>query len=347
MSIWNIHGWENLTVGKPEVVAAREKILRQLDRVPEPHRAKWEKRLKSRRDDSHFSVRLELFLHGFFKERGWGIEIEPALSGTPNSPDFYLHRDGNEILAEAKTLLDSREVEQQYTRLKTLADELTKKLNRTVLIHPYFDLPPSLPNRHIASEIEKRASAIGLFQEFRIAGEHQGQPYELEVTILSDHKLTPNQGVGAMVGQVHEANTGQRMREEIINKASKYGEMNTPFVVAVWPQTNLYIPGPSEDDLVALRGDEVWILSPLGDGSTSFEPNGVFTLKNSDGTHRFSRVSAVAIYQFKYDVDPPHTGCSTLRVYHNPWAEHTLDIDVFQGIPQGIVNPDTGMMEWT
>ena len=297
-------------------------------------------------DDHHFSVRLELYLHQFFKERDWKIEIEPDLPGTPNHPDFYLHQGGNQILVEAKTLLDSHAVAQQDTRLYTLADELTKKLNRTVLIHPYFDLPSSLPNRHIAADIEKRASGTELFHEFRIAGEHQGQPYELEVTILFDHKLTPNQGVGAMVGQVHEANTGQRMREEIINKASKYGEMNTPFVVALWPQTNLYIPGPSEDDLVALRGDEVWILKPLGGGSTSFEPNGVFSLKRSDSTHRYSHVSAVATYQFKYDVEPPHTGRSTLRVYHNPWAERPLDLDVFQGVSQGIVNRDTGMMEW-
>ena len=345
MNKWDIHGWEHLTGDKPEVVEAREEILGQLGGVPEPHRSKWKQRLMGKTDDHHFSVRLELYLHQFFKECSWDIEIEPDLPGTSNHPDFYLLLNRNEVLVEAKTLLDSHAVAQQDTRLYTLADELTKKLNRTVLIHPYFDLPSSLPNRHIAAEIEKRASGTELFHEFRIAGEHQGHPYELEVTILFDHKLTPNQGVGAMVGLVHEANTGQRMREEIINKAGKYGKISNPFVVAIWPNTGLY--NQAEDDLVALRGDEVWSVSLLGEASESFEPNGVFTLKNSDGTHRYSRVSAIAIYQFKYDLDPPHTGRSSLRVHHNRWAEHPLDLNVFQGVPQGIVNWDTGIMEWT
>ena len=73
----------------------------------------------------------------------------------------------------------------------------------------------------------------------------------------------------------------------------------------------------------------------------------MFTLKKSSGNYRYSHVSAVAIYQFKYDVEPPHTGRSSLRVAHNPWAERPLDVDVFQGVSQGIVNRDTGIMEWT
>ncbi len=353
----NVHGWEHLVGDKPNVAAVRAGVLRQLAEVPQPHRQECEERLKSELDHHHFSVRLELYLHHLFKERGWEVDIHPKLPGTTNKPDFRIRRGENEMLVEAKTLLDPKLVEQQDTRLKMLADGLSKRLNRTVSIHPLFDLPSSLPNRQIAAEIEKLAPNIGLNQEFTIKDEHQGSPYALEVTIILDDKPTPTAGVGATVGQAQRAETGRRMREAIQEKAGKYGKPDMSLVIVVWPETGSY--HQDDDDSTALYGDEVWELpadhrGELASASEieergigiSREPNGVFTLKRDDGTHRYSHVSAVAIYRFLWDLDAPHLGRSSLRVYHNPWAGRPLDINVFQGIPQGIVNLNTGNVEW-
>ena len=359
MTMLNIHGWEHLAGDNPSVVAVRENTLLQLGEVPESHRANWEKRLRSKQDHPHFSVRLELYLHHFFKERGWEIDIEPELPGTRNRPDFRLSSSEYKMLVEAKTLLDPKPVGQQDTRLKTLADELSGKLSHTVSIHPYFDLPPGLPHRHIAAEIEKRASEVEFLHEFRVAGEHQGYPYELEVTIILDEP-TQSAGVGVTVGLAQESNAGQRMRDEIIKKAGKYGKQDVPLVIAVWPYTEHYESGPDNDDHVALAGDKVWSLptNHRGEIASSDEIkkrgiteqsayNGVFNLRRNDGTYRYSHVSAVAIYLFRYDWDNPPSGRSSLRVYHNPDAECPVDSRVFQGTPQGKVNLNTGKMEWT
>ena len=357
MTTWNVHGWEHLTGDEPGVVAFREELLRQLEEVPQPHRDGWEKRLKSKLDHPHFSVRLELYLHHFFKEQGWEIDIEPVLPGTSNTPDFRLRRNQHELLVEAKTLLDPQSVEKQDTRLKVLADEITTKLTRTVMIHPYFDLPPSIPNKRIRAAIEEKASESELLQEFHVAGDHQGRRYDLEVRVLFEDETEPGEGIGALMGQVHVVNTGQRMRKEIIEKARKYGRLNAPLVIALWPQTSLY--HEDKHDFIALAGDEEWLLPADRFGGiassrviaergikSSFKPNGVFTLRNDGSTHRYSYVSAVAICQPVLDLAPSISERSPLRIYHNPNADYPVDIDEFRGVPQGIVNRSTGKMEW-
>ena len=60
---FNIHGWEHLSGNHPEIVGIRKDVLQQLGEVSEPHRSVWDKRLKSKLDHSHFSVRLEIYLH--------------------------------------------------------------------------------------------------------------------------------------------------------------------------------------------------------------------------------------------------------------------------------------------
>ena len=211
MALWNIRGWDHLKGGNPGVTAAREDILQMLSKVPDPHRSNWKHRLESKLDHSHFSTRLEIYLHHFFRERGWGIGIEPDLPDTSNHPDFRLRYNSSEILVEAKTLIDSKPVEQQDTRLMSLADGLSKRLSRTVSIHPLIDLPPNLPYRRIAADIHRKASDVELAREFRVEGKHEGFPYELEVTIVLEEKPTPHSGVGVTVGQAQNAGVGPRM----------------------------------------------------------------------------------------------------------------------------------------
>ena len=339
MNMWNVRGWDNLAGANPGIVAAREELMRWLYQVPPgAERDSWRARLTSKLDHPHFSVRLELYLHHFFKERGWEVDIEPELAGANGRPDFRLRWGGYEILVEAKVVLDPILVQQQDLRLKSLADGLSKKLTRAVSIRPLRDLPPNLPYGRIASEIEKKANAVALVQEFKIKGEPQDPPYELEVTIVLEDKPTPHSGVGIAVGQAHDANTGQRMRRAIIDKSRKYGKPDMPLVIMVWPQASLYHSGPENDDLTALAGDIYWQEMLVR------QSNGVFSQKNEDDSRRYSRVSAVGIYRFSWDWrdNPRHD----LHVYHNPYADYPVSRSVFQGIPQGFFNMDMDKLAW-
>ncbi len=133
------------------------------------------------------------------------------------------------MMVEAKTVLGAESERQQDSRLLQLMDDLSGKLNRTVLIHPMLDLPSSLPNRRIAADIESKASETELLQEFVVEGEHQGQPYSLAVTAILEDKPTPTADVGATVGQAVNVDIGHPVRKAIQDKASKYGEPRIPY----------------------------------------------------------------------------------------------------------------------
>ncbi len=333
----NTHGWDHLSGDNAEVVAARDEVLRQLRGVTEPDRSAWEKRLTSELDHPHFSVRLEIYLYQYFRERGWEIEIEPRLAGTCNRPDFVVNTNEDKMIVEAKTVLGAKSERQQDDRLMQLADDLGGKLNRTVFIHPVHGLPSSLPNRRIAAEIEDRASEVELLQEFWIEGKHQGQSYLLEVTVILEDKPTPIADVGATIGQAVDVDIGHPVRKAIRDKAKKYGEIDTPFVIAVWPKLPFHFSS-SNDDLVALYGDEDWVGPNFSELRVYHRPNGVFTIKGEDCSHRYRHVSAVLFCH------PDKTG--SVRVYHNPFAKHSIGMDVFKGAAQCNIDLTTGKEQW-
>ena len=339
MKQFNVHGWEHLSGDNPAVVAAREGILSKLNSVPEPHRTTWEKRLKSKLDHPHFSVRLEIYLYQFFRERSWNIEIEPEIASASNRPDFVVSTGNAQMIIEAKTVLGAKSERQQDDRLKQLMDDLSGKLNRTVLIHPMLNLPSSLPNRRISSEIESRGSESEVLQEFMVEGEHQGQPYSLEVTVMMKEKPFPTADVGAAMGQAVGGYIGHPVRKAIIEKADRYGEPNVPFVIAIWPKLGTHFSS-ADDDLVALYGDKEWIGPSYSQLREFVKPNGVFALKTGDGRYRYSHISVVIVCR-------PNITDNPLRIYHNLFAKCPVDMDAFRGVPQCTIDISTGQAQWS
>ena len=341
MTKYNVPNWEDLSGDNPEFVALRNEALRQLREVPEPHRSIWEGRLKSKLEHSHSSARLEICLHDFFKKRGWEIEIEPELPATKNKPDFLLISGDRKLMVEARAVLGAESERQQDDRLKQLMNDLSGKLNRTVLIHPMFDLPSSLPNRHIAAQMESKASDVGLLQEFLVEGEHQGQPYSLEVTVLLEAKPNQSADVGATVSQAVEVDIGNPVRKALIEKAHKYGEILTPYAIAVWPKLPNHFSFGDDDDMVALYGDKEWVGPSYDQLREVPKSNGAFTTKKEDGTHRYADISAVLFCH------PYNTDSSKTYVHHNPFAKRPIGMEVFKGIPQCTIDFATGRAQWS
>ena len=340
MTRYRVTNWEDLSGDNPEFVALGNEALQQLREVPEPHRSVWEGRLKSRLEHSHSSARLEVCLYDFFKKRGWRIEIEPELSATKNKPDFLLINENLKVMVEAKAVLGAESERRQDDRLKQLMNDLSGKLNRTVLVHPMLDLPSSLPNKHIAAQIENKASDTGLLQEFLVEGEHQGQPYSLEVTVLLETKPDQSADVGATVSQAVEVDIGNPVRKAIIEKAHKYGEILSPYVIAVWPKLPNHFSFGGDDDMVALYGDKDWAGPSYGQLREVVKPNGVFTAKKDDGAQRYSDISAVLFCH------PYNTDSSRIYIHHNPFAKRPVGMEVFQGIPQCTIDLATGQAQW-
>lgn len=329
--MWDIRGWNRLTVhDDPPLVAARREFLSWLAEVSEPARTVWRGRLESELDHPHLSVRLELFLHHYFKNNDWSIEIEPEMFGSPNKPDFRVMRSTDTILVEAKAILDEQSITQETTRLRQVADNLSGKLSRYVIIEPLSDLPPSLPAKRIKAQIEQHAKTeAGAILEFDLSDVHQGKQYSLKVVLLpKSPDTTERGGVGGINSGVHTLTIGKRIRDALEEKAGKYGSIDMPFVIAIYGAGQFPVQTRYEFD--ALFGDRVWNVHSSGQVTERRKPNGFFTSVR-EGKRHHEHVSAVLFYRFKWLQD---THVQVAHIYHNPFTLRSLSSDLFPGVPQ-------------
>ncbi len=311
--------------------------------MPEPNQTVWRGRLESDLDHSHFSVRLELYLHHYFKSNGWGIEIEPDMPGNQNKPDFRVTRGEDCILVEAKTILDEQITAQQTQRLSQLADNLTKKLSRDVIIQPLSNLPPRLPTKRIRAQIEQYAKTqADEILEFDLSDEHLNAQYSLKVVILPRSSDSSELGgVGGTISGVHTITTGKRIRDALEQKAGKYGHIEVPFLIAVYGEGQF--PVRAKNELDALFGDREWLVPKKGAGGVTERrrPNGLF-VSAREGKRRHEGVSAVLFYRFKWLED---THVHLAHIYHNPCGLRPLDPALFPELPQ-MVPDDNGKLKW-
>jgi len=340
--MWNIRGWQRLTVHHgPQPAAAKHEFLLWLGEVPEPWQSTWKGRLQSRLEHPHLSVRLELYLHHRFKNSGWSVEIEPELFETLNRPDFRITRDADCLIVEGKVVLDEETIAQETQRLRQLADNLSGKLSREIIIEPLSDLPPSLPTRRIKAQIEYCANTqVDEVVEFDLTDVHLGTQYILKIIILPRyHNSTQSVSVGGMISGAHELTIGKRVRDALEQKAGKYGSINMPFIIAIHGAGQF--PVKTSDELDALFGDRIWnVLS----GSQAIEmrkPNGFFTCEQ-EGGYRHQDVSAVLFYRFKWLGD---THAHMAHIYHNPYAAKPVNPELFPGLPQALLDDD-GILKW-
>lgn len=336
---WDIRGWKHLTVHEdPPLVAAREEFLAWLSEVPEPHNIDLGRRLKSQLNHPHFSARLELFSHHHFVSDEWNVTIHPDLPDTPNHPDFLMKRQEDHFLLECKSVFDQTKVAQQDQRLRQLAEQVSRKLGVTILLHPLEDLPQNLPATRIRREIENRVQEIGEVQEIDILGEHRGERFGLRAVALPEAPSgEPTGGVEGLMSPVQTIKNSQRLRDQLQEKAGKYGELQSPFMIAVSAETKF--PTTTKHEVEALFGDIVWQMPPVGDVIEDRNYNGLFTM-TLNGKPRYNQVSAVLVYRFKW-LEDAHE--HRLHIHHNPYAIRPLDPELFPGVPQLVCINETRM----
>jgi hypothetical protein len=108
------------------------------------------------------------------------------------------------------------------------------------------------------------------------------------------------------------------LRSKITKKATRYGTLDLPFVVAV---NAMDISTETEDEAAALFGTELYVLNPVADAHR-FEMrrarDGVWT---EGGGPRNTGVSAVLMCR---SVTPWTARRASLTLYLNPWATRTV-----------------------
>ena len=250
--------------------------------------------------------------------------------GSPNKPDSQVTRGTNTILIEAKAILNEQSITQETARLRQVADNLSGKLSRYIIIEPLSGLPPSLPVRRIKAQIEQHAKTEeGVILEFVLSDVHQGKQYSLKVVLLpKSPDTTERGGVSGMNSSVHTLTISKRIRDALEEKADKYGSIDMPFVIAIYGAGQFPIHTKHEFD--ALFGDRVCNVHSSGQVTERRKPNGFFNAMR-EGKRHHEHVSAVLFYRFKWLQD---THVQVAHIYHNPFALRPLNSGLFPGVPQ-------------
>ena len=275
--LYDVRGWKRLTVHEDRpLVAAREEFLAWLGEVPEPSRVDLEARLRSDLDSAHLPARLELFVHHHLRSNNWEVQIHPQVAHTSNRPDFCAKKEDSTLIVECRSVFDQRTIVQQDQRLHQLADDVSKRLGRTVILHPLSDLPPNIPARRIRSWIERQQipDASPELMEFdfwddyetTVKGKIQLFHYGVQAIVPKlDEGGEAITGVQGLMSQARTVTTAQRLSEALREKASKYGTLDLPYVIAVSGET--WSPMNTKDEVDALFGGRMWSIPERGAGS--------------------------------------------------------------------------------
>jgi hypothetical protein len=332
----------------PEAIAYKQALDTLIDNIPDgPEKTDIVARLWSRDVNNHYAARLELYLYGLaIQATGSHPKIHPEVPNASTRPDFRFYHSVGDFYVEAVVALDSDAKRQQENRLREAVDATRRVRGDIYLCFSLVsDIPPNYPVSRIREFLELQITnlpkgASALDQSLTFLDTFNGSNVEIEFLVMATN-IDGDPLVQAF-GHAYasEVKVHERIQLSLATKARKYGRLDLPFLVAVWPKTEFLC---SEKQVrQALFGIPQWRFDPkkmrfLGE---YHKPDGIFTTIRAG--HRIrQQLSAVAIY--REDVVDT-TVNQYMRIYHNPFATNPLPIEIFRGLPQFI--PDGEKMKW-
>jgi hypothetical protein len=227
---------------RPEAARVRDLIEDWISRYPEEHCTALVARLRSKIDDAHQSAFFELALHELLLVTGHVIvAIEPKLEHTPYSPDFLVQGpDGSRFYLEAVVA----------TAKSAQAVAADKRLNMAIAAIERVESPAHFLDLHIEGKPTEpirgrqlRGALAAWIADLPDSDEAKNVPpfvYEAfgaKFTIGAFYRNKRGEvgerAVGMRSLEPYWETPGDGLRESVDKKASKYGELDAPYVVAV------------------------------------------------------------------------------------------------------------------
>ena len=310
--------------GRPEAARVRQLVENWLARYPARDHEALIARLRSTIDDQHRGAFFELFIHELLLVRGHRIlEIEPTLPHTPKSPDFLVQaKEGHRLYLEC--VLATGRSQQKVAAQARLNQALTA-LDRTCSPRHFLDLTvhgvPTAPISIKAMTKSLRAWIAGLPDDDSAMDALPFQHTEHGATISlrafpRRHPELARRAIGARFFPAKQVTVDDDVRAALERKASRYGALDQPYVVAV----NALDMFAREDAAIdALFGSPCTVVEQTADGSTTYresrQPDGVWC-----GPRGARRRGLSAVLSTER-VDPWNFAVRRARLIHNPWAE--------------------------
>lgn len=320
---------------RPEATRIRNVLEQWFSNYPSEYRKRLRQDLRSRNDYNHLAAFYELYLHELLIRLGCRVAIHPDLTNTSRNPDFlvYSPKDSRFILEAAVVLEESRKEAGTQARIFNIYDQINRKIksekyfidvevNQTSKINPRIS--------EIVSLVRKKLDEIdyGKMMEIAQSDNYQelpkwtweGNGWEIELSIIPKKREAIGEVSGPIIGISSEgvklARSREKIRNAVVRKAGRYGELGIPYVLAVNAVLTIIDIQDIED---ALFGDEVWHV-PITDSGPGIplpdrKPNGAWIDERGP---RYTRVSALLL---STRLSPWTVARAPIRLFHNPWAK--------------------------
>jgi hypothetical protein len=321
---------------RPEAAKVREFLERAFSHCPADRQEQLVARMRS---DEHLSCSFELILLELLRLRGLRFTVEAPKAGTAKRPDFLVESSSGSFYLEA-IVADEQTPERvaERKRLGQLVDLVNRMQSDNFFVG--FEVEVVGPGQPSAKAIKDYLStklehldpddeSIWIGDDGRVRSpEWVWEDAGWRIVFLPTPKKVEARGrsgrrpVGSIYDGARPVYPDDAIRRAVRAKATRYGEMDRPYVVAVnvlaWPLDDI-------DIVDGLFGTLVLVDVP---------GRGLVRVRERDGAlqpDRNTRVSAVALFD---EIDPWSAAKRKAVLVHNPFAKRPLPPGVL-GIADG------------
>jgi hypothetical protein len=320
---------------------------------PETGRADVRSRLRSDDDRTFVGAFWEMYQAQALRGMGFTLSFHPDVPGTSKHPDFLVEDDGRAFYLETTVASTSNAERAADRRRGTLYDALNQIVSPNFFLGVEIESEGSLApsTRRLRNELmawlqsldPDELMALGDLEAVRDRHSHLWEEAGWRVRIWPIAKSRgrrgkPGRTVGLYSPEGGFVDSKGPIRRAVREKASRYGQLDLPYVVAVLVESTFI---DEEDVLDALFGS-VAVQIDVVDRARAR------TVRLRDGAWMAragptrTRVSAVLT---AINLAPWSIARVRPRVWRNPWATHALSNDL--GWAATLANPATGEIEGT
>lgn len=320
---------------REKAIEIRMKLERMFERYPKNEQKEVKNRLM---DNRHFeSTFFEMYLYNLFIEKGFQMVSHPTLEDTNNRPDFLLKKEGIEVYLEAKVdynlSQNGQSMERKLNQVIDSINSIDGKQFRIAIIdlNIISDKQPSIRKfrEDIKFKLKNLDKVTSLFDENDtkklLTNYYEDDNLEIEYDLFIVPK-TYNDSRLIMVNSptVQWVNSHLSLRKALEKKASRYGNMNKPFILAI-NALDFFVD--EEEVRNAVLGDLGILLGRdyngnFKDNMKYHKNNGFFSYED---TEKNNNISGVIIYQlYLGNIDNPK-----YWFILNPNAKYKLNKSLF------------------
>lgn len=318
---------------RPEVGRVREIMESWFQEYPYEEKTD----LKSRFQASFDAAFFELFIYTIFTRLGYNLQIHPELPESLKRPDYLATKDGNEIYIEVKHLTTLTQLEQAAERKKNVVLDSIDRVDSSKFLLMLDEITfkdGSQPSgKGIIKYFDNELSKIDADEYTKLLTEHGFDG--INPIVYDDDKITikvkllpkvlglrgtKSRSIGTHPVKMLIGNDSDNIKSALQVKATKYGDLNKPFIICINKQSvGLDIFEVNESLYGSLTYS--WSTDPENrDEKLTYDGTGLFGNRNNP---RFTRLSGVYF-----------TNCNTANLCttaehvfkHNLFAKHPVQL---------------------